>query len=83
MAKDELVWRVSVRIFSEIIGHYSFVAKKIPTIFKWISIYDAQHRSNYHTTNEGLVRIQFKWLVPIDVFPEMKLRGLDISKTEL
>jgi hypothetical protein len=25
------------------------------------------------TANEGLVRIQYKWLVPIYVFPEMKL----------
>jgi hypothetical protein len=32
---------------------------------------------------EGLVRIQYKCLVPIRVFPEMKLRGLVISKTEL
>ncbi len=29
------------------------------------------------------VRIQYKCLVPIDVFPEMKLQGLVISKTEL
>jgi hypothetical protein len=26
-----------------------------------------------HIANEGLVRIQYKWLVPIYVFPEMKL----------
>jgi hypothetical protein len=26
-------------------------------------------------------RFQYKYLVPIYVFPEMKLRGLDISKT--
>jgi hypothetical protein len=32
---------------------------------------------------EGPVRIQYKWLVPIYVFPEMKLLGLVISKTEL
>jgi hypothetical protein len=35
------------------------------------------------TANEGLVRIQYKCLVPIYVFPEMKLCGLVISKTEL
>jgi hypothetical protein len=36
------------------------------------------------TANEGLVvRIQYKCLVTIYVFPEMKLRGLVISKTEL
>jgi hypothetical protein len=35
------------------------------------------------TANEGPVRIQFKCLVPIYVFPEMKLRGLVTSKTEL
>ncbi len=28
--------------------------------------------------NEGLVRIQFKCLVPIYVFPEMKLRGASL-----
>jgi hypothetical protein len=35
--------------------------------------------------NEGLVRIQYKCLVPIYpyVFPGMKLCGLVISKTEL
>jgi hypothetical protein len=35
------------------------------------------------TANEGPVKIQYKCLVPIYVFPEMKLRGLVISKTEL
>ncbi len=35
------------------------------------------------TANEGPVRIQYKCLVLISVFPEMKLRGLVISKTEL
>jgi hypothetical protein len=35
------------------------------------------------TANEGAVRIQFQCLVPIYVFPEMKLRSLLISKTEL
>jgi hypothetical protein len=34
------------------------------------------------TSNEGPVRIQYKCLVPIYVFPEMKLCGLVISKTE-
>ncbi len=33
--------------------------------------------------HEEPVRIQYKCLVPIYVFPEMKLRGLVISKTEL
>ncbi len=32
------------------------------------------------TANEGPVRIQYKYLVPSYVFPEMKLRGLVISK---
>jgi hypothetical protein len=35
------------------------------------------------TTNEGTVRIQYKCLVPIYVFPEMKLCSFLISKTEL
>jgi hypothetical protein len=30
--------------------------------------------------NAGPVRIQYKWLVPIHVFQEMKLRGLVIKK---
>ncbi len=34
------------------------------------------------TANEGLVRIQYECLVPISVFPELKLRGLVISKIE-
>jgi hypothetical protein len=36
-----------------------------------------------HTANEGPVRIQYKCLVLIYVFREMKLHGLGISKTEL
>jgi hypothetical protein len=35
------------------------------------------------TANEGPVRIQYKYLVPLYVFPEIKLRSLVISKTEL
>jgi hypothetical protein len=38
---------------------------------------------NYHTANKGLVRIQCKCLVPIYVFPVMKLCGIVISKKEL
>jgi hypothetical protein len=36
-----------------------------------------------YTANEGQERIQYKCLVSIYVFPEMKLHGLVISKTEL
>ncbi len=36
-----------------------------------------------HSANEEPVRIQYKCLVPICVFPEMKLCGRFISKTEL
>ena len=36
-----------------------------------------------HTANEGPVGIQYKGLVPIYVSPEMKLRSLIISKTQL
>jgi hypothetical protein len=36
-----------------------------------------------YTANEGSVRIQSKCHVQIYVFPEMKLHGLVISKTEL
>jgi hypothetical protein len=35
----------------------------------------------FYTANEGPVRIQYKFLFPIYVFPEMKLRSLIISKT--
>jgi hypothetical protein len=35
------------------------------------------------TANEGPVRIQYKCLVPIYVFLEMKLRGLVMSTIEL
>jgi hypothetical protein len=35
------------------------------------------------TANEGPVGIQYKCLVPIYVFPEIKLRGILISKTEV
>ncbi len=35
-----------------------------------------------HTANEGPVRIQYKCLVPIYVFPEMKLCNLLISKMQ-
>ncbi len=40
-------------------------------------------RTRRCTANEGPVRIQYKCLVPIYVFPEMKLQGFVISKTEL
>jgi hypothetical protein len=36
-----------------------------------------------YTANEGPVRIQYKCLVPIYVFPEIKLCRLVISKTEV
>ncbi len=36
-----------------------------------------------HTANAGPVRIQYKCLVPIYVFIEMKLHGLIFYKTEL
>ncbi len=36
-----------------------------------------------YTANEGPVRIQYKCLVPIYVYPEMKLCSLVISKIEL
>jgi hypothetical protein len=35
------------------------------------------------TANEGPVIIQYKCLVPIYVFPEMKLCGLVVFKTEI
>jgi hypothetical protein len=38
---------------------------------------------HFYTANEGPVRTQYKCLVAIYVFPEMKLRSLVISKTEL
>jgi hypothetical protein len=37
---------------------------------------------NIHTANEVPVRIKYKRPLPIYIFPEMKLRGLVIYKTE-
>jgi hypothetical protein len=37
----------------------------------------------FFTANEGPVRIQYKCLVPVYVYPEMKLHGLVIFKSEL
>jgi hypothetical protein len=36
-----------------------------------------------YTANEKPVRILYKYLIPIYVFPELKLRSLIISKAEL
>ncbi len=46
-------------------------------------MYRAQLPPVTHTANEGPVGIQYKGLLPIYVFPEMKLRSLFISKTQL
>jgi hypothetical protein len=40
-------------------------------------------RFTLYTANEVSVSIQYKFLVPIYVFPEMKLRGFVIPKKEL
>ncbi len=42
-----------------------------------------QKACTMYIANEGPVRIQYKCLVPIYVFPEMELYSLVISKTEL
>jgi hypothetical protein len=47
------------------------------------TIVEVLRASNHYTANEGPVRIQYKCLVPIYVFQEMKLQSLGISKTEL
>ncbi len=44
---------------------------------------DVQASQLLFAANEGLVRIQYKCLVPIYVFQDIKLHGLVISKTEL
>jgi hypothetical protein len=50
----------------------------------WIQrMYPRFHSVSFHTANEGPVRILYICLVPIYVFPEMKLCGLVISKKEL
>jgi hypothetical protein len=49
----------------------------------WIIVLKKEQQLHTHTANEGPVRIQNKCLVPIYVFPEMKLRGLIIFRTEL
>jgi hypothetical protein len=43
----------------------------------------AINRNARYTANEGPVRIEYKDLAPIYVFPEMKLCSLVISETEL
>jgi hypothetical protein len=48
----------------------------------WISwLFVRPIRSSLHTANEGPVSIEYKCLVPIYVFPDMKLCSLLISKT--
>jgi hypothetical protein len=51
----------------------------------WASIWKTIHGQLIRvcTANEGPARIQYKCLVPIHVFPEMKPCSLVISKTEL
>jgi hypothetical protein len=49
----------------------------------FINIGDILIDHDLPTAHEGSVRIQYKCLVPIYVFPEMKQGGLVISKTEL
>jgi hypothetical protein len=51
-----------------------------------IQIHAGQKPKRLLSTREGpalQMITQYKCLVPIYTFPEMKLRGLDISKTEL
>jgi hypothetical protein len=56
----------------------SLATSRIPsTFFIILKAYEI------HPANEVQVRIQYKCLVPIYVFPEMKLFSLLISKTEL
>jgi hypothetical protein len=49
----------------------------------WLLAHPSTIISPLSTAKEGPVRIQYKCLVPIYVFPEMKLCRLVISKTEL
>ncbi len=53
------------------------------TSAQYSKFYYTTNRRQEHTTYEGPVRIQYKCLVLIYVFPEMKLRNIIISKTEL
>jgi hypothetical protein len=46
-------------------------------------LWSREEKNITHTANERPVRIKYKCLVPIYVFPEMKLRRLVNSKTEL
>ncbi len=52
-------------------------------IWLFMKYSDSSRRQGRYTANEGPVRIQYKCLVPIYVFPEMKLRSVVISKTEV
>jgi glycerol uptake facilitator-like aquaporin len=44
---------------------------------------NAYNKHRLYTANKGPVRIQYKCMVPIYVFPEMKLCSLVISNIEL
>jgi hypothetical protein len=71
-------------IFSDMPNFDTFFVKLTMQIAK-----DMRNVSNnspfdiIHTADEGPVKIQYKCLVPIYVFPEMILCSLVISKTEL
>ncbi len=63
--------------------HYKKDITKVQFQFSFNNEQFTIQKALYRTTNEGPVRIQYNCLVLIYVFPEMKLLGLVISKTEL
>jgi hypothetical protein len=73
---DKIAWRscFSLSNWTPKLGSSEFVAQVYSTLKM-----SKCHTCN-HTANEGLVRIQYKCLVPIYVCPEMKLCGPIISK---
>jgi hypothetical protein len=69
------------KTFLSLFGCFRVAVFYFKIIKSSIFIVRTSHRK--FTANEGPVRIHYKCLVPICVFPEMKLRGLVPSKKEL
>jgi hypothetical protein len=61
-------------------GTINYSLLVFPCTFR--SLFDLSLSPARRTANEGPMRIKYRCLVPIYVFPEMKLYGLVISKTD-
>jgi hypothetical protein len=70
-------------IFTETSGLEKYAKQLLTQPAAFTQIWTISADSLFWTANEGPVKIQYQCLVPIYVFPEMNLRSLVISKTEL